>query len=38
MELECEELAARAVFHETDHLEGVLFYDKEYKGKVKRRK
>lgn len=36
--LECEELAARAVFHETDHLDGILFYDKEFKGKVSRRK
>lgn len=36
--LECEELPARAVFHETDHLNGVLFYDKEYKGNIKKRK
>ena len=34
----CEELVARAVCHETDHLDGILFYDKEYKGKIKRRK
>ena len=38
MVLEAEELIARAVFHETDHLEGVLFYDKEYTGKVNRKK
>ena len=38
MLLECEGLPARAVFHETDHLQGVLFYDKEYKGKVSRKK
>lgn len=36
--LECEELPARAVFHETDHLDGVLFYDKEYTGKINKRK
>lgn len=36
--LECEELPARAVFHETDHLDGILFYDREYKGKITRRK
>lgn len=35
---ECEEFVARAVCHETDHLDGILFYDKEYKGKIKRRK
>ena len=38
MVLECEDFPARAVFHETDHLQGVLFYDKEYKGKVNRKK
>lgn len=36
--LECMELPARAIFHETDHLDGVLFYDKEYTGKIKKRK
>lgn len=36
--LECEDYPARAVFHETDHLDGILFYDKEYKGKIKRRR
>lgn len=36
MVAELEDLPARAVFHETDHLDGVLFYDHEYKGKIKK--
>lgn len=38
MQAELEGLPARAVFHETDHLDGILFYDKEYKGKVPKRR
>ncbi len=38
MQAECEELTARAICHETDHLDGILFYDKEYKGKIKKKR
>ena len=31
MSLQAEELIARACCHEIDHLDGILFYDKEYK-------
>ncbi|MGN0771057.1 MAG: peptide deformylase [Christensenellales bacterium] len=31
MSLQAEELVARACCHEIDHLDGILFYDKEYK-------
>lgn len=37
-QVECTDMAARAICHETDHLDGILFYDKEYKGKIKKRK
>ncbi len=30
------DLAARAVCHELDHLEGILFYTKKYEGKIKK--
>lgn len=31
---ELQDMAARACCHELDHLEGILFYEKEYKGEL----
>lgn len=34
MQADLEGYIARACCHELDHLDGILFYDKEYKGKI----